>query len=78
MNSTNSDAFQLSARKTVALNIRLQRVRRDLTQEELSIAAGINRGYVGQIEKASRAVSIDMLAKIAHALAVPVSELLKD
>ncbi|WP_300038567.1 helix-turn-helix transcriptional regulator [uncultured Roseobacter sp.] len=57
----------------------IQELRRDrgLSQEALAHAAEINRGYFGKLENAKYAVSVDMLEKIAEALDVDPSALLK-
>ena len=67
-----------TAREVLALNIRLLRVRRDITQEQLALEAGINKNYVSQIESGARAVSIDIVEKLAHALETSVASLLLD
>ena len=67
-----------SAREILALNLRVLRAKRDLSQEVLAFQAGINKNYVSQIESAKRAVSVDILDKIARSLQIPVADLLKD
>ncbi|SFM11448.1 helix-turn-helix domain-containing protein, partial [Methylorubrum salsuginis] len=37
--------------------------------------AGIDRAYVGRVERGSENVTVDTLAAIARALAVPVADL---
>jgi transcriptional regulator with XRE-family HTH domain len=54
----------------VAKNIRVQRLARGYTQEELSELAGINRNYTGMIEREERSPTVDTLEKIAKALAI--------
>ncbi|MFV1493576.1 helix-turn-helix transcriptional regulator [Phaeobacter sp. JH18-32] len=66
----------MKLRERVGQNI--QDIRRDkgLSQEELAHISGIDRGYVGKLENAKYAASIDMLEKIAQALDVDPSQLL--
>ena len=78
MKKTNKAAKSKDARELLALNLRLLRVRNDITQEQLAMEAGINASYISQIESASRAVSIDILDKLARALKIPVATLLVD
>ena len=66
------------AREILALNLRVLRAKKDLSQEVLALQAGINKNYVSQIESAQRAVSVDILDKIATSLQIPVADLLKD
>ncbi len=62
-------------RDRVALNIQDLRRARGLRQEELALRAGVNRGYMGKLENSKYAVSVDILEKIAKALAVDPSAL---
>jgi len=75
---TKNFAKSRSARELLALNLRLLRVRRDITQEQLAVDAGVNKNYISQIESAGRAVSVDIIDKLARALDVPVAALLID
>jgi transcriptional regulator with XRE-family HTH domain len=49
-----------------------------LSQEELSLSAGIDRSYVSKIELARFSVSLDILEQLARALEVDPSELLAE
>jgi transcriptional regulator with XRE-family HTH domain len=55
-------------RETVATNLRRLRQVRNLSQEELADRAGINRNYVGMLEREQHAATIDMLEKLAVVL----------
>ncbi|SAK99402.1 DNA-binding protein [Caballeronia pedi] len=46
------------------------------TQEQLAEHAGLNRSYVGEIERGSCIASIVTVDKLAHALRVPMARLL--
>jgi transcriptional regulator with XRE-family HTH domain len=65
-------------RQTLAQNVRRLRAELGLSQESLADRAGLHRTYVGSIERCERNVSIDNIAKLAAALKVSPSELLKD
>ncbi|UOP07506.1 helix-turn-helix domain-containing protein [Alysiella crassa] len=56
----------------------MRRIRRlkEISQEELAFDAQISKTYVCEIERGSRAVSIDVMGRIADALQMPLSELL--
>jgi transcriptional regulator with XRE-family HTH domain len=69
---------QRTARELLALNVRLLRVKRDLTQEQLAADADVNKNYVSQLESGTRAVSVDILDKLARAFDIPVAELLSE
>ncbi|HNP63947.1 MAG TPA: helix-turn-helix transcriptional regulator [Woeseiaceae bacterium] len=66
----------MKLRNRVALNIQDLRRERGLSQEELALRAGVNRGYMGKLENAKYAASLDMLERIAVALGVDASALL--
>ena len=55
-------------RETVATNLRRLRQAKSLSQEELADRAGINRNYVGMLEREQHAATIDMLEKLAIVL----------
>lgn len=56
--------------------IRRFRVERGLSQEELAELAGIHRTYVGDVERGERNVSLVNIDRLAHALSVPLSDLM--
>ena len=66
----------MSARHILAINLRRLRVDRGLTQERLAADSGVDRAYVGGMERLSENPSIDVLDKLATALEVEVCELL--
>lgn len=57
--------------------VRALRAARDLSQEELAEHANLDRTYISGIERGKRNVSIVNLYKIANALRVTASELLR-
>ncbi|TDD70793.1 XRE family transcriptional regulator [Jiangella aurantiaca] len=50
----------------------------ELSQEALAIAAGLDRSYVGMLERAERTPSIFVVHLLAAALGRPASDLLPD
>lgn len=57
-------------REAVAKNLRRLRQAKGLSQEELADLAGINRNYVGMLEREEHAATVDMLEKLAEVLEV--------
>jgi len=55
-------------RETVARNLRRLRRSKGLSQEELAGRAGINRNYVGMLEREENAATVDMLETLADVL----------
>ncbi|MCS3451537.1 MULTISPECIES: helix-turn-helix domain-containing protein [Bradyrhizobium] len=64
-------------KQIVARNLRRIRHERKLSQEELSFRAKVDRSYISQLETGSYSASVTMLGKLAKALGIDVSELLK-
>jgi transcriptional regulator with XRE-family HTH domain len=64
--------------KKVGQTIREARKSKGISQESLSLASGLDRSYVGGVERGERNISILNLKKIADALSLNMSELLKD
>ena len=57
--------------------IRDKRVAKNLTQFELAAKAGVDRNYIGMVERGERNPSYLSLQKIAHGLEISVNELLQ-
>ncbi|NVN09798.1 helix-turn-helix domain-containing protein [Nguyenibacter vanlangensis] len=58
----------MSLREIVAVNLRKLRHARNLSQEDLADRAGVNRNYVGMLEREEHAATVDMLEKLAEVL----------
>lgn len=67
----------MKGRELVAWNMRKLRTAQKLTQERLADDAGLARTHVGEIERAEKSVTVDVLDKLAEVLGVPVSALLQ-
>ena len=62
----------------MARNLRILRKQNGLSQEELAFHAGINRNYVGQIERKEKSPTVDVIDKLATALQIdPIKIFLK-
>ena len=59
----NSGISNLS--RKICLKIKLERLKRSLSQEELALAASLNRNTVGKMERLESSPTIDTLEKIA-------------
>jgi transcriptional regulator with XRE-family HTH domain len=57
--------------------IRAARTALDLSQEDLAYESGIDRSYVGGVERGERNITFNLLCKIAGALRCDVAELTK-
>jgi transcriptional regulator with XRE-family HTH domain len=68
----------MNGRELIAWNMRRLRVAKDISQERLANAAVVDRTYVSRLERKMENPSIGILDKIAEALNVHVSELLRE
>lgn len=68
----------MKLREQVGLNIRNLRSSKGMSQEQLALAADMDRSYVSEIELARFSASVDLLEKIARALDVAPKELFKE
>ncbi|MCP1550192.1 transcriptional regulator with XRE-family HTH domain [Methylorubrum zatmanii] len=59
----------------MAWNLRRVRVAQGLSQERLAADAGVDRAYLGGLERQAENPTVDLLDKVAEALAVPLGEL---
>lgn len=58
--------------------IRARRLARELSQEALADAAGLDRSHMGKIERGERNVTTLLLIDVARALGVTVASLFED
>jgi transcriptional regulator with XRE-family HTH domain len=66
----------MKATALVAWNIRKLRVKRGLSQEALAVDAGVDRSYVGRIERGVENPTVETLERLAAVVDVPVADLL--
>ena len=64
--------------KKVGRTIRESRKAKDMSQESLALESGLDRSYVGGVERGERNLSILNLKKISDALRLSVSDLFKN
>lgn len=69
-------AVDMNARRVFAHNLRLTRLQKGLTQEQLAELSGLHRTYVGSVERGERNISIDNMERLARALGATLHELL--
>jgi transcriptional regulator with XRE-family HTH domain len=65
-------------RRLVAKNLRRRRKEIGLSQEELADRAGLNRNYIGMIEREENAPTVDALEQISEALGIDPILLFQD
>jgi transcriptional regulator with XRE-family HTH domain len=67
----------MNGRALVAWNLRRIRVKQALSQEKLAYDAGVDRSYLGGLERQEENPTVDVLDRLARVLEVPLSELFK-
>jgi transcriptional regulator with XRE-family HTH domain len=60
------------------INLKVIRVQAGLTQESLAIAAGLDRSYIGELERGQRNPSLEVLLKLARALGCSLDDFVRD
>lgn len=67
----------MDLKEVVAINLRRLRHAKGMTQEELAERAGLSARYVGGIERAAVSASVTVLGRIAEALELEATELVR-
>lgn len=67
-----------AAHRALGDAIRALRRERRLSQEALGLEASLDRSYMGQVERGEKNLGFSNLLKIAQALKLPPSELLRE
>jgi transcriptional regulator with XRE-family HTH domain len=65
----------MGGREILAWNVRLLRVSRGLSGDQLALDADIGRNWISKIENEKAGVTIDAVDRIAAALGIPISAL---
>lgn len=68
----------MDTRQIIGWNLRRLRVAKGLSQERLALEAGIDRAYVGRVERGSENVTVSTLEAFAAVLTIPVSALFQE
>jgi len=68
---------KLGVKAAFGLRVRELRTLRGWSQEHLAARVGLDRSYVGGVERGERNISIENIAKIARAFDVPLCELME-
>lgn len=59
-------------------NIKLSRIKKDMTQKQLGELVGVSPATINRIELGKQSIKLDILKKIAEILEVTVNELIEE
>lgn len=62
--------------QSIGVLIRSTRKQENISQEQLALLTGIDRSYLGRIERGEVSVTVEKLAQIAHVLSVDIKNLI--
>lgn len=65
----------MRGRELIAINVRRIRVGHGISQERLAFDAGVDRSYLGGVERGEANPTIDVLDRLAETLGVPLADL---
>ncbi len=57
--------------------VREERLKKELSQEQLADLAGVHRTYIGMIERAEKNITLENIERLAKALRIPLSKLME-
>ena len=67
----------MDIKQKFGLVVKVLRNKKGVSQESLALDTGIDRTYIGDIERGSRNVSLEIMEKLAVYFQMSISELLK-
>lgn len=68
----------MDGRKLVGWNVKRIRLAQSVSQERLAFDAGVDRSYLGGVERGIENPTVDILERLANTLNVPIRELFSD
>lgn len=63
--------------KKFGKNVKIERIKKDLTQEDFAEILGVSQNYIARIETGRQNMSLAKIAELATALNVDMEDLLK-
>ncbi|SEB94651.1 Helix-turn-helix [Pseudomonas marginalis] len=76
MQMTADDMWGAKVKQAFGDRLRDLRHQLSITQEGLALRCGLDRSYVGQVERGERNISLENIYRLAEGLGIPPSELL--
>ena len=76
MNKKELNSSEKKILKLIGKNIKYYRSKIEMSQEELSFQSGLDRAYIGRVERVENNISILSLNKISNALKIAIVKLI--
>jgi transcriptional regulator with XRE-family HTH domain len=76
-NASHHIILSMSSGKKLGENLRMLRLKKNMSQGDLSLALNVDRAYISNIENGRMNPTLSTLEKIAGALGISSSELIK-
>lgn len=67
----------MTVEKQLGMRIRYLRNKKKLSQEDLALAAGVNKNYLSDLERGTRNPTLRIMERIAAALEIDLATLVK-
>lgn len=71
-----AERWKLEVRQAFGARVREIRLSKDITQEGLALLCGLDRSYLGQVERGERNITLENIHRLALGLEVRPHELL--
>jgi transcriptional regulator with XRE-family HTH domain len=68
----------MRGRELVGWNVRRVRVAKGVSQERLAYDSGVDRSYLGGVERGEENPTVDVIERLAETLKVPIKALFED
>lgn len=68
--------WKLEVQRAFGARVREIRLSKDITQEGLALVCGLDRSYLGQVERGERNITLENIHRLARGLEVRPHELL--
>ena len=62
--------------KKLGKNVKIERIKKDMTQEQLSTLLGVSQNYIACIERGRENMSLGKILELANALNVKIEKIL--
>ena len=62
--------------KTSGKNVKIERIKKDLTQEQFAEILGVSTNYVACVENGRQNMSLGKILELSHALLIDINKLL--